>query len=157
MIRGSQVGLYLDEMQVDASAISNLPVSNIAMVKVIKGAFLGGIGGGGGGAVAIYTRRGDTQPANAQKTPSLSNSTLLGFDKPVPFTSPDYKDNSIKITDKDRRDVLYWNPFLQVERGKPVTIRFFNNDDAKSLRVVIIGFTKDDDIPLFYDDKFGLQ
>ncbi|MFT4016956.1 MAG: hypothetical protein QM668_08320, partial [Agriterribacter sp.] len=30
MIRGSQVGLYLDEMQVDASAISNLPVSNIA-------------------------------------------------------------------------------------------------------------------------------
>ncbi|MBN8789082.1 MAG: Plug domain-containing protein [Terrimonas sp.] len=157
IIRGSQVGLYLDEMQVDASAINSLPVSNIAMVKVIKGAFLGGIGGGGGGAVAIYTRRGDTQPANAQKAPSLSNSTLLGFDKSAPFTSPDYKDNSIKIADKDKRDVLYWNPFLEVERGKPVTIRFFNNDDAKNLRVVIVGFTKDDDIPLFYDDKFGLQ
>jgi len=82
---------------------------------------------------------------------------LLGFDKSAPFTSPDYKDNSIKIADKDKRDVLYWNPFLEVERGKPVTIRFFNNDDAKNLRVVIVGFTKDDDIPLFYDDKFGLQ
>lgn len=157
IIRGSQVGLYLDEMPVDASAISGLPVSNIAMVKVIKGPFLGGIGGGGGGAVAIYTRRGDTQPANSQKAPSLSNSTLIGFDKQAPFTSPDYKDNAIKIADKDTRDALYWNPFLQVERGKPVTIRFFNNDDAKSLRVVIIGFTKDDDVPMFYDDKFGLQ
>lgn len=157
VIRGSQVGLYLDEMPVDASAISSLPVTNIAMVKVIKGPFLGGIGGGGGGAVAIYTRRGDTQPANAQKMPSLSNSTLVGFDKPLPFVSPDYKDNSIKVADKDTRDALYWNPFLQVERGKPVTIRFFNNDDAKSLRVVIVGFTKDDDIPMFYNDKFGLQ
>jgi len=60
IIRGSQVGLYLDEMQVDASAINSLPVSNIAMVKVIKGAFLGGIGGGGGGAGAFYTRRSCT-------------------------------------------------------------------------------------------------
>lgn len=157
IIRGSQVGLYLDEMPVDASAISSLPVSNIAMVKVIKGPFLGGIGGGGGGAVAIYTRRGDTQPANSQKAPSLSNSTLAGFDKPALFISPDYKDNSIKRADKDTRDALYWNPFLEVERGKLVTIRFFNNDDAKSLRVIIVGFTKDDDIPMFYDDKFGLQ
>jgi hypothetical protein len=157
IIRGSQVGLYLDEMPVDASAISGLPVSNIAMVKVIKGAFLGGIGGGGGGAVAIYTRRGDTQAANSQKTPSLANATLLGFDKPVPFTSPDYKDNTIKTANKDSRDALYWNPFYPVEKGKTVTVRFFNNDSAKSLRVVIIGFTKDDDIPLFYNDKFGLQ
>ncbi|MBS1750149.1 MAG: hypothetical protein JST63_09610 [Bacteroidetes bacterium] len=157
MLRGSQVGLYLDEMQVDASAINNLPVSDIAMVKVIKGPFLGGIGGGGGGAVAIYTRRGDTQRANDQKTPSLPNSMLAGFDKVAPFKSPDYADANFKPSGKDTRDILYWNPFLLSEKRKPVTIRFYNNDDAKRLRVVIIGFTKDDDIPLYYNDTFRLE
>jgi len=34
------------------------PVSDIAMIKIIKGPFLGGWGAGGG-AIAIYTIRGD--------------------------------------------------------------------------------------------------
>ncbi len=153
-IRGSQVGIYLDEMQVDASAINGLPVSDIAMVKVIKGPFLGGIGGGGGGAVAIYTRRGDTRAANTQKTPSLNNTVIAGFDKAAPFETPNYNEPTVKSIDRDTRDALYWAPFLQTERGKPVAIRFFNNDDSKSWRVIVIGFSKDDDVPLYYNDTF---
>ena len=156
MIRGSRVDLYLDEMRVDPGAISSLPVSNIAMVKVIKGGFVGGIGGGGGGAVAIYTRRGDTQAANAQKPPSLNNSVLAGYDKVLPFYKPDYKDPAYKRIERDSRDVLYWNPAVLPDGNKPVQIRFFNNDDAKSIRVVIIGFSKDEDLPLFYNDLFKL-
>lgn len=153
-IRGSQVGIYLDEMQVDASTINGLPVSDIAMVKVIKGPFLGGIGGGGGGAVAIYTRRGDTRAANTQKTPSLNNTVIAGFDKAAPFETPNYNEPTVKSIDRDTRDALYWAPFLQTERGKPVAIRFFNNDDSKSWRVIVIGFSKDDDVPLYYNDTF---
>ena len=157
IIRGSRVELYLDEMRVDPGMISSLPVSNIAMVKVIKGGFVGGIGGGGGGgAVAIYTRRGDTQAANAQKPPSLNNSVLAGYDKVLPFYKPDYKDPAYKRIERDSRDVLYWNPAVLPDGNKPVQIRFFNNDDAKSIRVVIIGFSKDEDLPLFYNDLFKL-
>ena len=156
IIRGSRVQLYLDEMPVDPSAISGMSVSNIAMVKVIKSGFVGGIGGGGGGAVAIYTRRGDTQAANAQKPPSLNNSVLAGYDKVLPFYKPDYNDATYKRIEKDSRDVLYWNPAVLPEGNKPVQIRFFNNDDAKSIRVVIIGFSKDEDRPLFYNEIFKL-
>ncbi|HRP33635.1 MAG TPA: hypothetical protein PKV73_17185 [Agriterribacter sp.] len=156
IIRGSRVQLYLDEMPVDPTAISSLPVSNIAMVKVIKSGFVGGIGGGGGGAVAIYTRRGDTQAANAQKPPSLNNSVLAGYDKVAPFYAPDYKDATVKSVGKDTRDVLFWNPAVPAGGSKPLQIRFFNNDDAKSIRVVIIGFSKDEDIPLFYNEIFRL-
>ncbi|MFT3705915.1 MAG: hypothetical protein QM802_26350 [Agriterribacter sp.] len=153
-IRGSQVGIYLDEMKVDPNTINGIPVSDIAMVKVIKGPFLGGIGGGGGGAVAIYTRRGDTRAANTSKTPSLNNSVLAGFDKATDFVTPNYNEPTVKVIDKDTRDALYWDPFKQTERGKPVSIRFFNNDDAKSIRVVILSFSKDDDVPLYYNDTF---
>ncbi|MCO5236059.1 MAG: hypothetical protein M9933_07285 [Chitinophagaceae bacterium] len=156
IIRGSRVQLYLDEMAVDPGSISSLPVSDIAMVKVIKSGFVGGIGGGGGGAVAIYTRRGDTQAANAQKPPSLNNSILIGYDKIAPFYQPDYKDASVKRLEKDTRDVLYWNPALMPDGTKPIQVRFFNNDDVKSIRVVIIGFSKDDDTPLYYNEIFRL-
>jgi hypothetical protein len=154
VIRGSRVQLYLDEMPVDPSAISGMPVSNIAMVKVIKSGFVGGIGGGGGGAVAIYTRRGDTQAANTQKPPSLNSSVLAGYDKVLPFYEPDYKDASVKRLEKDARDVMYWNPAILPEGNKPVQIRFYNNDDAKSIRVVIIGFSKNEDLPLYYNELF---
>lgn len=156
VIRGSRVQLYLDEMPVDPSAISSLPVSNIAMVKVIKSGFVGSVGGTGGSAVAIYTRRGDTQTANAQKPPSLNSSVLAGYDKMIPFYQPDYKDAAAKRIEKDSRDVLYWNPAVIPEGTKPVQIRFYNNDDAKSVRVIIIGFSKDDDVLLFYNDVFRL-
>lgn len=154
VIRGSRVQLYLDEMPVDPSAISSLPVSNIAMVKVMKSGFVGSVGGTGGSAVAIYTRRGDTQSANAQKPPSLNSSVLMGYDKVAPFYQPEYKDASTKRIEKDSRDVLYWNPVVIPQGNKPVQIRFYNNDDAKSIRVIIIGFSKDDDVLLYYNDLF---
>jgi hypothetical protein len=58
VIRGSIPGVYLNEMWVDPSFMSVLPVADIAMIKVIKTPFYGGINGGGG-AIAIYTIKGE--------------------------------------------------------------------------------------------------
>ena len=41
-IRGSQAKLFLDEIPVDASMINSIPISNIAMVKVLKNDGLAG-------------------------------------------------------------------------------------------------------------------
>ena len=43
----------------DASILNSLPVNDIGMIKVIKGPFVGAIGNGGGGTIAIYTIRAD--------------------------------------------------------------------------------------------------
>ncbi|MBX2920821.1 MAG: hypothetical protein KF746_01415 [Chitinophagaceae bacterium] len=155
ILRGSQVGIYLNEMPSDPSQISSLPVSDIAMVKVIKGPFVGGVGGGGGGAVAIYTKRGDTRAASSGKLPpALNNAAITGYDKVAAFTAPDYKEIGVKSVEKDVRDVLYWNPAIVTERNRPVTVKWYNNDDAKNFRVIIIGFSKDDDTVLYYNDIF---
>ncbi|MBX3252589.1 MAG: hypothetical protein KF862_00505 [Chitinophagaceae bacterium] len=155
IMRGSQVGIYLNEMQTDPSQISSLPVADIAMVKVIKGPFVGGVGGGGGGAIAIYTKRGDTRPAGgAKQPPALNSATITGYDKVAEFYAPDYKETGVKRVDKDVRDVLYWNPVAVTERNRPVTVKWYNNDDAKNYRVIIIGFSKDDDTVLYYNDIF---
>lgn len=155
VIRGQQAAIYLNEMPIDPSGAGSIAVSDIAMVKVIKSGFVGSsAAGGGGAAVAIYTRRGDTQRANTAPglTSTLNNSILAGFDKTELFTSPDYKDPAMRPIQKDTRDLLYWEPNQEVDGSKNIPIRFFNNDDAKTIRVIIIGFSRSDDTPLFYNE-----
>jgi len=57
VIRGSAATIFVDEMRMDPSYLNVLSVNDIAMIKVIKGPFVGAIGNGGGGTIAIYTIR----------------------------------------------------------------------------------------------------
>lgn len=57
-IRNQQAAVYVDEMRMDYGYLNLLPIADIAMIKVIKGPFIGGWGAAGG-AIAIYTIRGD--------------------------------------------------------------------------------------------------
>ncbi|HEV8286333.1 MAG TPA: hypothetical protein VGQ09_18625 [Chitinophagaceae bacterium] len=60
-IRNSRASLFVDEIPVDPGFLKMLPVSDIAMVKIIKQPFAGAIGNGGGGTIAIYTIKGDDE------------------------------------------------------------------------------------------------
>ena len=54
VIRGQQTTIYVDEVPVSPDFLNLLPVTDIAMIKVIKSPFPGGFNGSGG-AIAIYT------------------------------------------------------------------------------------------------------
>ena len=58
-IRNSRAAIFVDEIPVDASFLNDLPVTDVAMIKIIKGPFAGAIGNGPGGAIAIYTLKSD--------------------------------------------------------------------------------------------------
>ncbi len=149
-LRGGPVGIYLDEMLVDPSQVDNISTSDIAMVKVIKGFFAGGFGGGGNGAIAIYSRRG----ASSDKIVSskLRQISLTGYDKEASFESPDYGNESFKGVAQDTRSVLYWSSFLEAQPDEPSKVQFYNNDDAKKYRVIIMGYDKNNDTPLYYNE-----
>jgi hypothetical protein len=57
-IRNQRAGVYVNEVRVDYDYLSLLPVTDIAMIKIIKGPFVGGWDGAGG-TIAIYTIRGE--------------------------------------------------------------------------------------------------
>src|SRR5207247_516250 len=59
IIRNQRAGIYLDELPVSAGTLNMLSSADIAMIKVIKGPFVGGFGNGPGGVIAIYTLKGD--------------------------------------------------------------------------------------------------
>lgn len=152
MLRGSRVGMYLDEMPADASYISSIAISDIAMVKVIKGYFAGGFGGGNG-AIAIYTRRGGISgsPDTSAKPTMLKKISLKGYQKEIPFISPDYSNEGFKSISQDVRSVLFWNPDVEIKQ-EPAKIQFYNNDEAKSYKIIIMGYDKENYIPVYYNE-----
>ena len=150
IIRGNQINIYLDEMQVDPSMLTGLPANDIALIKVVKGFFVGGPGGGNGGAVLVYTKRGGT--GRTRHTLSLPHALLTGYDKPEKFPLPDYNESVYRQIKKDTRDVLFWNGLAVSENDQlKVPIRFYNNDRAKEFRVIVVGFTIDGE-PIYFND-----
>ncbi|MBL1220396.1 hypothetical protein JET18_06070 [Chryseobacterium sp. L7] len=146
-IRGQQAKLYLDETPSDASMIANLPPSNIAMVKILKGAGLIG------DAVVIYTMKGNMKSKSSDtKTQKNNSSVIKGYDQPseFPIEMLDNDDPTKKI-ENDTRETLYWNPNLFDSDYVPPRIKFFNNDSAKQYKVLIISFDEDDN--LLYDQQ----
>ncbi|RMZ58412.1 hypothetical protein D1632_12380 [Chryseobacterium nematophagum] len=152
--RSNPIGIYLDEMPVDASSISSIPVSDIAMVKVIKGYFAGGFAGNTNGAIAIYTRRGGTTGpiSDPIQSTQLKQITITGYDKEIPFPNPDYSNDSFKNISQDVRSVLYWNPYIEQQPNEPTTVQFYNNDDAKNYKIIIMGFDRNNDLPIYYNE-----
>ena len=144
-IRGSQANLFLDEMPVDASMISSIPVSNIAMVKVLKD------GGLVSNAVAIYTRRGNMVAEEDKMKEKVNKLVLKGYDKSTEFELPDITGDAYKRITKDTRETLYWNPSLSEDGGLAPRAKFFNNDEAKNRQVIIISFDKNDRL-LYYNE-----
>jgi hypothetical protein len=57
--RMGRPALFLDEMRVDASLLSIVNMNDIAFIKVFRPPFVGAIGGGANGAIAVYTKEGD--------------------------------------------------------------------------------------------------
>lgn len=147
-IRGSRASLYLDEMSIDAGFINSISVSDIAMIKVIKGPFALALGGGSG-TIAIYTLRGNMRPA--QKEPSLPNNTIRGYDLAKKFFTPDYENKSTPQPDSDTRDLLLWQPIVvpSVSPDKSM-VRFFTNDSAKQIRIIVQGFTESG-FPVYFE------
>jgi hypothetical protein len=60
-VRNSRASIFVDEMPVDPGFLNDLPVTDIAMIKIINQAFVGAVGNGGGGTIAIYTIKGDDE------------------------------------------------------------------------------------------------
>jgi exosome complex RNA-binding protein Csl4 len=140
--RGSTPSLFLDEMATDASLISTVNVNDVAYIKVFRPPFIGAVGGGAGGAIAIYTRKG----SDVKQTPGkgLSNNIVYGYTGVRQFYSPNYGTFDRRNEEKDFRSTIYWNPNVILYPGKrQATLTFYNNDVSDFFRVVIEGMTSD--------------
>jgi hypothetical protein len=137
IIRNAAVQVYLDEMPIDDELVNTIPPFDIALLKVYRSAS----GALGGNVIAIYTRRGG-MPTN-DKVPTLQWNSLKGYKKVPAFPMPTYEKESNRDLG-DERIILYRSGMtLPDPATKKVPVIFYNNDSAKSFRLLITGFTQE--------------
>lgn len=129
------MALFLDEIETDASVISTIPASQIALVKVYT-SFAAATGNAPGGMLSVYTKKGQDYVNGG----SVANQVAYnGYSVIKEFYSPDYRREEAK---PDNRITLLWRPNVILNGINPVVpVGFFNNDRTKQYRVVVEGMT----------------
>ncbi|HNP21366.1 MAG TPA: hypothetical protein PKM63_09710 [Panacibacter sp.] len=141
--RGGTPNFYLDEMQVDINQISSIPMPTVAYVKVFEPPFFGPGSGGGSGAIAVYTKRGGSDPA-PKKGKGMPVKILVGYTAEKQFYSPNYGTFDQRNSWEDQRSTLYWNPNVYTTpKNHIIRLPFYNNDVTNSFRVILEGVNKD--------------
>ena len=135
------VAIFVDEVPADPATLRVFRMDEIALIKFYDPGFVGAGSNGPGGALAIYTKKQQQAPP---KNVKMDYVTYKGYAITREFYNPDYAVPNIRHDLPDVRTTLYWNSaiFLDAESNK-TSIRFFNNDHSKQLRMVIEGFTGD--------------
>src|SRR6185312_1735004 len=133
--------LFVDEVGMKPDLVADIPITDIAYVKVFHPPFLmGGVINPRAGAIAIYTKKGeDVKPL---PTKGLNYKLLEGYATERQFYSPDYSVDPTGQADflPDVRPTLYWNPYIFTDANNhTATISFYNNDVSTKLRVVVEG------------------
>jgi hypothetical protein len=137
--RGSTPTIFLNEMQVDASQVKNIPMTDLAMLKVFSPGSAIGVGGGAGGTIAIYTKKGRDKRVDPS-IKGLEMARVTGYSPVREFYSPDYLINPEPETD-DIRTTLYWNPNILGGNGKTrFSIPFYNSDVTHQFRIILEGY-----------------
>jgi hypothetical protein len=135
--RGGVPSLFLNEMISDVSMVQNIPMTDVAMVKVFRPPFLGAPGGGSGGAIAVYTKKGAAANENIK---GLNFATIPGYVPQKEFYSPDYMRYEQRHDQEDNRTTLFWNPFIITEKdNRRILFTVYNNDSTKRWRIIVEG------------------
>lgn len=136
-LRNQPVQIFVDEMPVQPDFLNMLSISDIALIKVIRGSF---VASSTEGAIAIYTRR--DRPNLRNGIPSLPTGMLVGYTKQPELFSPDYSvPGNIDLADD--RLVLYRKTMPVIKRNRDeFKIEFYNNISARSFYIRVTGFNR---------------
>ncbi|MBT9485794.1 hypothetical protein [Sediminibacterium sp.] len=133
-----QIKFFLNQVPVSVDALLQLPMADIAYIKVFRPPFLGAGMGAPNGAIAVYTKQGDEADYIPKKS-KLTGFMVYGYTSPFSFLSPDYSSEKKKAV-IDKRKTLLWVPTIHLNHDNPNQgIIYYNNDRSKRHRIIIEG------------------
>jgi hypothetical protein len=125
--------------QISASTLSNIPVSDVDNVEVLRsGGNLAMYGiRGGNGVLLINMKRNqlDDNPI----TPGSASYNDQGYYISRQFYSPNYSDPATSSKISDMRTTVYWNPTIVTDASGKATVEFYNTDGLGTYKAVIEG------------------
>jgi hypothetical protein len=153
----SKAYFYIDEVQVDESAVDHLPLTDVALVRFLPPpVWFAPLNGGFIGAIMVYTKNRD-EDRNANKiqgihTDALDQYTFNGYSLSREFL-PHGDAGTGQKAGTNFRTTLFWSHDLQTDEHGNAQLHFFANGKTKHYRIVVQGFDKDGR-PVYLDKVF---
>ncbi len=140
--RGGTPGIYLDEIESDASRVGNISMADVAYIKVFNPGSSFGFRNGGSGIIAVYTKRGD-DIVSSNTDSKMGVVKINGYSAIKEFYAYDYSKPSPDDYYDNFNTTLFWDPMIILgDNQKRKTIRFYNNDITKRFRIVLEGINE---------------
>jgi len=135
--RGGETAVYLNEHRMEPEDWFKMQIWDIEYIKIFSPPFIGAFLNGPGGAIAIYTRKGNSTAYSS--VGGLNYQLLEGYTAYKEFYSPKYNDSTAFFL-PDVRSTLYWNPYILTDAtNHTIKLEFYNNDISRKLRIVLEG------------------
>jgi hypothetical protein len=136
--------VFLDNIQVkNDDRLLKLPLNKIERVEAIEGGYIVG-NMKYSGLVSIYSKNKDYAGLELNK-----NSMFFAFDL-LSDVNPGFTfENSYDSRIPDRRNLLYWNPDIQLSVGQKTTISFYTSDNKGDYVIYIFGKNNGDEREVF--------
>lgn len=135
---------YIDNAEVLQSQIEGLNLDQVAAIKFVPNFVLRP---GLPPAIAIFLRKPGDKGYWEKDKFQIYEQKIEGYPVYNRYTMPDYTDKEVNV-ERDTRKTLFWDPYVSVQKGV-ATLRFFNNDFTKRVRVVVEGQSADGSIVRF--------
>lgn len=132
--------IYLDEVETASDVLGRIHPSQIAYIKLFSN-FVGAVGGGGNGILAVYTKKGEDALADMRM---MGDEALYtGYTVIKDFYVPDYAVINKEDAKPDNRITLHWNAGIPVDKkNSTIPLVFYNNDNTKRFKIVVEGVSQ---------------
>ena len=135
---------YLDGNKINRDIVDGIRLSEIALVKYIP---MLGIEPGFPPTIAIFLKKPGDLSIWEKEAAQVIEQKITCYPVLKGLTMPDYNQDDIKVK-KDTRKSLVWQPYTKVNNGV-VEIKFYNNDVAKKIRIVVEGIARNGNLVYF--------
>jgi len=133
--------IELDGINIDGETLSNINISDIGSVEVLKNIQYTSIyGGRGNGGILIFTSKTGKSVGTYQRySPGVITYMPMGYAKVREFYAPKYDDPKTNSQVPDERSTIFWKPNIITNKEGKATFDYFNADGRGTYRVVIEG------------------
>lgn len=149
--------LLIDGNPVSFDELPDIPISQIERIDVLKIVASTTVYGlrGGCGVINLITKAGGV-PDVYKSVEYSAKLKISGYNDSRIFYSPTHLKDSNSDYNPDLRSTLYWNPDINLESNKEVTLNYNNGDNASIIKIIAEGITKDG-IPITGTAKYEIR
>ncbi|WP_316811927.1 TonB-dependent receptor plug domain-containing protein [Pedobacter heparinus] len=137
------MGIILDGVRVESTALSEIYTDNVEGVEVLKGANAAIYGMTGfGGVLIVTTKSGGGKTGANPYTAGLITYSPKAYASAREFYMPNYDDPKTNKQLPDLRTTVFWHPNIIVKGGK-ASFEYFNADGKGPYKITIEGIDGD--------------